>query len=447
MNKTIITLVLFYISYSVYSQELWNLEQCLEYAVNNSYEIKRAELELNVKDVNLQQAKENCLPNLNAEGTHKYLYGRSLNMVTNSYGTEKTISQDWYLSSRVSIFNGFVYKNTVQKSILEKELGTENLQYAMDDLKLRIMAVFFEILYNEEQVANAKNQLETSLKQKEILNELFKSGKIAEGKIFEITSQIEKERYVLLKNKNTLEASYLNLYQLLNIKNAEFDITYLVPDSLTLENFNVDSVYARTIERLPQIKSIEKQQEIASVNLEIQKGNKLPSLSLFGNVGTQYSNRSTKFIGLDNNGMRLYSAEYPYHEQLFDNWNASLWLSLEIPIYNRGVVRSNIMKAKIAVKDVEYNLLNQKDLVYLEVVKAYQDVVATYNSYLAAKEALHAATVNLDNAYERMTAGLITTTEYNTIKTEHSKTESSVIQEKYSYLYQLKMIDFYMNGF
>jgi len=124
-------------------------------------------------------------------------------MVTNSYGTEKTISQDWYFSSRVSIFNGFIYKNTVQKSILEKELGTENLQYAMDDLKLRVMAVFFEILYSEEQVANAKNQLETSIKQKDILNELFKSGKIAEAKLFEITSQIEKERYVLLKNKNT----------------------------------------------------------------------------------------------------------------------------------------------------------------------------------------------------------------------------------------------------
>jgi len=165
-----------------------------------------------------------------------------------------------------------------------------------------------------------------------------------------------------------------------------------------LGNFNVDSVYARTIERLPQIKSIEKQQEIAATNLEIQKGNKLPSLSLFGNLGTQYSNRSSKFVGLDDNGMRIYSDEYPYHEQLFDNWNASFGLSLEIPIYNRGLVRSNISKAKITVKDVEYNLLNQKDLIYLEVVKAYQDVVATYNSYLSAKEALHAATVNLNNA-------------------------------------------------
>jgi len=73
MNKTIITLLLFYISCSVYSQEFWNLEQCLEYAVKNSYEIKRAKLELNVKDVNLQQARENYLPNLNAGGTHKYL--------------------------------------------------------------------------------------------------------------------------------------------------------------------------------------------------------------------------------------------------------------------------------------------------------------------------------------------------------------------------------------
>lgn len=447
MNKTILTLILFCISCSVYSQEFWNLEQCLEYAVKNSYEIKRADLEINVKDVNLQQAKKNYLPNLNAGGTHKYLYGRSLNMVTNNYGTERTISQDWYLSSRVSVFNGFVYKNTVQKSILEKELGMENLQYAIDDLKLRVMAVFFEILYNEEQVINARSQLEASLQQKDILNELFMSGKIAEGKIFEITSQIEKERYVLLKNKNTLQVSYLNLYQLLNIKDAEFSITHFVPDSLILESLNIDSVYDRTIDRLPQIKSIEKQQEIATTNLEIQKGNKLPSLSLFGNLGTQYSNRSSKFIGLDDNGMRMYSDEYPYHEQFFDNWNASFGLSLEIPIYNRGVVRSNISKAKIAVQDVEYNLLNQKDLVYLEVVKAYQEVVATYNSYLAAKEALHAATVNLNNAYERMMAGLITATEYNTIKTEHSKTESSVIQEKYSYLYQLKMIDYYMYGF
>lgn len=447
MKKLILTLIIIYISFPVFSQEIWNLEQCLEYAVKNSYEIQRAELELNVNDINLQQAREKYLPNLNAGGNHKYLYGRSLNMVTNNYGTERTISQDWYLSSRVSVFNGFVYKNTVQKSVLEKELGMENLQYAIDDLKLQVMAVFFEILYNNEQVANSKNQLEASLKQKDILNELFMSGKIAEGKIFEITSQIEKERYVLLKNKNTLQVSYLNLYQLLNIKDAEFSITHFVPDSLILESLNIDSVYDRTIDRLPQIKSIEKQQEIAATNLGIQKGNKLPSLSLFGNLGTQYSNRSSKFIGLDDNGMRMYSDEYPYHEQLFDNWNASFGLSLEIPIYNRGVVRSNISKAKIAVQDVEYNLLNQKDLVYLEVVKAYQEVVLTYNSFLAAKEALHAATVNLNNAYERMMAGLITATEYNTIKTEHSKTESSVIQEKYSYLYQLKMIDFYMYGF
>ncbi|RLD48232.1 MAG: hypothetical protein DRI88_03935 [Bacteroidetes bacterium] len=71
----LLAMVLF--SVSVVAQELWSLEQCINYAFENNLTIKKSMLDVSNADRDLKQSKLNMVPAFNASVGQNFGWGRA----------------------------------------------------------------------------------------------------------------------------------------------------------------------------------------------------------------------------------------------------------------------------------------------------------------------------------------------------------------------------------
>ncbi|HYG19267.1 MAG TPA: TolC family protein, partial [Ohtaekwangia sp.] len=61
---------------SIPSGAVWNLKQCIDFALANSLTVKRSNYNVESSEVDLRQAKFSRLPSLNANASYGYSWGR-----------------------------------------------------------------------------------------------------------------------------------------------------------------------------------------------------------------------------------------------------------------------------------------------------------------------------------------------------------------------------------
>ena len=81
MIRTIFTLaylLLLALFASLHAQELWTLDKCINYALDNNIQIKQSQLNTEYQLNNLKGKKNTRLPNLSGQISQNQNYGRSL---------------------------------------------------------------------------------------------------------------------------------------------------------------------------------------------------------------------------------------------------------------------------------------------------------------------------------------------------------------------------------
>ncbi len=341
---------------SLKGQQIWTLEDCINYAIDNNITVKRQELSAEITEENYNQSKINLLPNLNIRGEHYYNAGKAINYETYQYVNENFQGGSVYLSSEVNLFNGLQNFNNIKKSKLDLMVQLENVEKAKNDITLNITTAYLQILLNKELVDNAKEQLEVTLEQVDKTKKLVDIGNAAKGDLLQIQAQAAIERADLTNKKNDLRIAYLDLTQLLNLESTEgFEIEFPeIPDITSEENYNVVEVYDNALEILPEIEGARLQVESSKKNLAISKGQSSPTLSAGYQYGSRYNELTNKIedatiilsespTGVTESGenifnymtRNIYANDYPYINQINDNANHMLYVSLRIPIFNR----------------------------------------------------------------------------------------------------------------
>ena len=138
-------------SFSANSQNVWSLQKCIDYALENNIQIKQQQLNTKYYENQVSQAKSNRLPNLNAQIGNDNSFGRSLTYL-NTYKNVNSSSITGGASTNLTIFNGFQLSNTIDKYELDLQATLKDLQKAKDDMMLNIAGMYLQILFSEELV-------------------------------------------------------------------------------------------------------------------------------------------------------------------------------------------------------------------------------------------------------------------------------------------------------
>jgi len=436
---TSLTIFTFFLTGSLNAQNnIWSLEDCISYAMDNNISIKQTELNSEYYKNQYNQAKLNRLPYLNASVSNNTSFGKSLDYTTYQF-TDGTNNFYSGISSGTTLFNGLQQKNTIDKSHLDLLASLENTAKIRNDISLNIAAAYLQILFSQELLNIAKNQLEITSQQIDRTQKMVDAGKLARGSALEIQAQYAGEELSVISAENDLIMAYLNLQLMLDLPyDPSFSI--VVPDLSEPENSflmtEVSEIYSSAEQRMPQVKSSEYSLGAAEKDLAIARGGRYPSLSLSASSYSRYNNKAIDYSP---------TAEEPYtfSEQFNDNFNYGFGLELNIPIFNRYQVKTNISNARISIESAELDLQNTKNELYRSIQQAYLDAVGALKKYNSTQKALIAMEESFKYTEKKFEVGLVNTVDYNTSKNQLTKTQSDLLQAKYDFIFKTKILHFY----
>ncbi len=448
--------------------EIWSLEKCILYAIENNIQVKQMELSSEYNSNILFQSKLGVLPNLNAGATHSWSFGRALDETTYEFTKDQTVMSDnIYVSSSVTLFNGLQTLNTIKLNQYNLMASLEDVDKIKNDISLSIALAYLQILLNLELLEVTNSQLEITNLQIERTRQLVEAGSLAQGSLLEIQAQAAAEELQQVNISNQLDISYLTLTQLLELDSVgNFQIE--IPDlPLPEEKFlleSVNEIYSDAERVLPQVKSADYQLKSSEMGLDIARGARSPRLSLSGSYGTRYSNILKKYtlvpgetsdplpIGtVEGTGETVYtfpqplviSENYPFGNQFTDNATYGVQFNLTIPIFNGWQTNTTISNAKISVLNSKYDLEYTKNMLYKEIQQAFADAVASLKKYRASEKALSSMEESFRYTEQKFNVGMVTSVDYNTAKNQLISVQSDLLQSKYEYIFKTKVLEFY----
>jgi len=419
------------------AQNVWSLQKCIDYALENNIQIKQQQLNTQFYENQVSQAKSNRLPNLNAQIGNDNSFGRSLTYL-NTYKNVNSSSVSGGASTNLTIFNGFQLSNTIDKQELDFQATLKDLQKAKDDIMLNIAGMYLQILFAEELVLVDEAQMEVTKQQLSRTQQLVEAGSLAKGAQLEIEAQMAREELQLVNDKNNLQLYYLGLYQMLELPIAEsFKIEKPVLPEIkaSISMANSIDVFNNALNVRPEIQAAQLRVKSAEKDLAIAKGNYYPSLTFNANYYNLYNNKYTDINGED----------IVFADQLKNNGRSSLGLSLGIPIFNRFQVKNGVSNAELQIQDYQYRLQASSNTLRKEIEQAYTNALAALNRYMSTEKAVESMQEAFRYVEEKFNVGMVNSVDYNLQKNQLTSAQSQLLQAKYEYIFRTKILDFY-NG-
>lgn len=441
----------------------WSLKQCIDYALEHNLRVKQSGLNVRFSEETLIQSKAQVLPNLNGFATHSYNFGQTIDPYTNLFANDRVQSNNFALSSSLTLFNGLQTYHTIQQNQFNMMAGKSDEEKMKNDISLSIATAYLQVLFSEELVLTGKNQTNITRLQLERMQKMVEAGVLPRAKLLELEAQMALEELNVVNAENQKDLSYLNLKQLLDLDMLT-DLKIVKPELELASEINITStpgqIYDAALTLLPEIKSAEYLLLSSEKTLKVAQGGRSPKLSFQGSLATGYSGKykdqsTAVFNGYQSTGLLTTSGEdvlqpsfdvpgiLPFSKQIDDNLNQTIGFNLTVPIFNGLSVKTNISKAKIAKQKTEYDLTLTKNQVQKNVQQAYADASAALKKYKATKKSLEALEESFKYADKRFSVGDINAVEYNDAKNKLSKVQSDLLQAKYDFVFKQKILDFY----
>lgn len=436
MKTKLILFVALFSSIATFSQKQWTLKECVNQALEKNISIQQNKLSVLLAEKDVEIAKGNFLPNLNANTGNNLNFGTGFDPVSQNRVNTSFFGGSANLSSGMTIFNGFRNTNTYKQAELGVESSLYDLKQIENDISLRVVNTYLNVLFAKENLQVAKVQVAISEKQIEAADERFKAGAIAKGELlnFQSTAANDVQNYV--NQENSLELALLNLAQLLQVETTGFDVAPIevATPSANLLYKNSDVVYEKSLEYLPEIANAKLAIENADFNIAIAKSAFYPTVSASAGLSTNYGYNLSLPAGVSN---------IEFFSQLEENMGYGLGLNVNIPIFNRFQTKNRVTQSLISKEISETRLENEKLQLKQTIEQAFLDVKAALNTFEASSVSLEAQKEAFKNAEERYNYGVMTLFDFDLVRNRLVSAESTLIRSKYDYVFKTKVLQFY----
>ncbi|HVS94639.1 MAG TPA: TolC family protein [Mucilaginibacter sp.] len=419
------------------------LQQCIDIAVKNNLQVRQSDRNAQSAGIDFRQAKENVLPAITAGVTRSFYQGRGISPVTNAYVNQSQTNDSYGANGSVTLFNGFSLINAIKSASLAYQAGKMDFQAAKDVVVVNVVTNYLSILDAQELLSASKTSFSVQQETLDRLKVLEQQGaNKAASDLTDQQGQLEGNRVALINAQNNLDAVKLSLFQLMNISyqpGTKFEP--LNAEDLTGNNgADPDKMYQTALQQFAAVKAATLHREAGEKNVSSVRGQLFPTITFGGGVSTAYSNTAQRSIMIDTTTI---FQNIPYNQQLKNNYNSSVYVSLNIPIFTNGYRRNALSKAKLNLlnaRDVEENT---KIVLKQNIEQAYYNMTAAYKRYQALLQQVKAYTESYRISKIRFDAGVLTSVDLIIAKNNLDGATYGLISAKYDYFIDSKILDYY----
>lgn len=443
INMKKVWIIVFGLSYlGLSAQKKWSLRECVDYAVEHNLQVIQNQYSKQIQDFNLKIAKNQYLPSVSGSMSNSVSFGQT------SFGTgslrNDRFSNSANLGADILLYNNGRLEKTIRKTQFDVEASQYDVETIKNDISLQIAQQYLTTLLNREIVKISESAVENAQKQYDRAKITTQVGTTAQTILAEAEAALAREKQNLKTAEINVGRSLFAMAQLLQLPDyKDFDVEYVeVPDQLQPQLKSVDEVLTTAFENQPQVKAAESRINSAIAQTEVSKTAFWPTLTGSVGIGSFYNNLlTTNTTGIDSAGNLV--LERNLFGQYKDNFGQQASISLNVPIFNKGITKLQVEQSKINESVAKITLEQQKQTVRQNVQKAQFDVDANYETFLSAVETEKSTKLALEFADKSYTAGRTTIYDVNVARNNYANAQGSVAQAKYNYLFSLKLLNFY----
>lgn len=450
---------------SVQAQLRITIQDAIDSALKRNLNIKRALIAERISLENIKQARREQLPSIYANPQLTTNWGRTLDVSTYNYVTQRVSQLTGSVNTQFTLFQGGLLRKQIVYNkllLLADESVTEQTK---QDLILNTATTFLDILANEDlcraverQVVTAQLNIDKTLKE-------VNSGKktladLAQAKAHKAGIEVEQVRV-----QNQLLSGIFNLKQLMDLpyeEKIELVRPHIENTTLDTLNYRSDEFFKSASVVNAEVRTSQLKKEIAYQAIRVTQSRLFPTLAIFGSAGSNYSDARSLNAGRlrtrdDTIGIvagtnipvttpayTSITRKYPLIRQLTDNFYQSIGLTLQIPIFNRSTNKISLNKAKLAFQDAELASLSTLKQFHRITEQALAELNSAEKRLVAANESFEAFKLLREVNEKRYNSGLVNTLDYNIALDSFNKAEYELVQAKYGLVFRKKIIDFYL---
>ena len=415
----------------------WTLRDCIDYALEHNITIRRNRVSVESAKEDVMSAKADFLPSLNGSISQRVVNRPNSSNGTIISGDNITTSQSktsyngsYGIDANWTVYNGSKRTNTVKQQQLNNRIAELSVDESENSIEESITQLYVQILYSAEAVKVNRSMLEVSRKEYERAEELFNAGSIASSDLAQLEAQVSSSNYQLVTSETTLQNYKLQLKQLLEL-DGDFEMNLHMPqvdDSGVLIPLPAkDDVYQKALELRPEIESGKLSIESSELDIKMARAGYIPTLSISAGIGTTNANGS----------------DFSFSEQVKQNWNNSLGLTLSIPIFDKRQTKTAINKAKLRKQTGELNLLDSRKTLYKTIENLWLTANSAQQQYVAAAQKLKSSEASYALVSEQFNVGMKNTVELLTEKNNLLSAQQETLQAKYTAILNAGLLRFY----
>lgn len=415
----------------------WTLRNCIDYALEHNITIRRNRINVESTQEDVKTAKADFLPSLSGNISQRIVNRPNSASGTIISGDNITTSESktsyngsYGINANWTVYNGSKRVNTLKQQQLNSRIAELTVDESENSIEENITQLYVQILYSAEAVKVNESTLEVSRKEFERGQELFNAGSIASSDLAQLEAQVSNDNYQLVTSQTTLQNYKLQLKQLLEL-DGDFEMDLFLPplddSSVLIPLPTKDDVYQTALNLRPEIESSKLNIEASDMNIKISRAGYIPSLSLSAGIGTTNANGN----------------DFSFSEQVKQNWNNSIGLTLSIPIFDKRQTKSAVNKAKLQRQTSELDLMDNQKTLYKTIESLWLSANSAQQQYVAATQKLKSTQASYALVSEQFNLGMKNTVELLTEKNNLLSAQQETLQAKYTAILNAGLLRFY----
>jgi outer membrane protein len=339
-----------------------SLKNAIDAALKANVDLRQAATLTESREISVRRSKADFLPDLKLSLGASQSYGKQLDTLSNGFEWGRSSSMaNLSVSSGLDLFSGFGRIAALRQSQLQLDSERKSFTWSREQVIYETVQQFVLVVLDGELTKADQQNLEAQNKQLAQIQAFTTAGRSPIVDLYQQQAAVaDAESRLLVDQRNSVVDTY-KLLQIMGVQ-PETGYTIVSPDVDEMTNGLVGLVGEDAVKKAfagrTDLEAQRLQVEAARKQITVSRAGYWPSLSISAAAGTGYQS----------------TGSYDFGDQFYtNNLNASVGVSLSVPIFDRLTTKSSVDQAKVQLRQAEIGVAKLELQVEVDVRQALED--------------------------------------------------------------------------